>query len=154
MDNETLSSAILLIEPSQTEYKRVLNSMRNRTNEIFDMEIINDLYAGKALLLPNDHWVVSGEFRRNDHSDWLAKGKWWNATQVLKETKLVHFSDWPFPKPWLPASEELWKSTTPKCETMPGSSHKDCSDRDAWKWLYEDFALRRDDICGTVFTLY
>lgn len=154
MGNDTLSSAILLIEPSQAEYKRVLNGMRNRTNDDFDMEIINDLYGGDAVLLPNDHWIVSGEFRRKDHSGWLTEGKEWNATRVLNETKFVHFSDWPYPKPWFPASEELVKSTTPACVTMPGSDHKDCSDRDAWKWLYADFERRRKSVCGHVFTLY
>lgn len=107
------------------------------------MEVINDLYAGNALILPNEHWVVSGEFRRTTHGGYLAEGALWDPDRILNETKLVHFSDWPRPKPWLPASEDVLAKTTPICNTMPGSAHKDCRNRDAWLWLYEDFAERR-----------
>lgn len=127
------------------EYKRVMKSMfvRSSSSEFYDMEIVNDLYAGNAMILPKDLWVVSGEFRRKSHKGYLDEGETWDPQRVLNETKLVHFSDWPRPKPWFPASEEVLLQTTPACETMPGSAHKDCRNRDAWNWLYQDFEDRR-----------
>ncbi|THY97619.1 nucleotide-diphospho-sugar transferase [Aureobasidium pullulans] len=155
-DVDTISSAILLIKPSMDEFKRVMKSMysRSSSDEFYDMEVINDLYAGDAMILPNEHWVVSGEFRRKSHHGYLDEGETWDPQRVLNETKLVHFSDWPRPKPWFPASEEILLKTMPACDTMPGSAHKDCRNRDAWNWLYSDFQERRERVCGVAFTLY
>lgn len=132
------------------EYRRVIRTMltRSASSEFYDMEVINDLYAGNAMIIPNDYWVVSGEFRRKTHQGYLDEGEVWDANRILNETKVVHFSDWPRPKPWFPASDDILAKTTPACDTMPGSAHQDCSNRDAWLWLYKDFAERRG-VCAT-----
>jgi hypothetical protein len=144
-DPDTISSAILLIKPSMEEFKRVIKSMfsHSSTDEFYDMEVINDLYAGSAMILPNEHWVVSGEFRLKSHHKYLDEGETWDPDRVLNQTKLVHFSDWPRPKPWFPVTRETLYKTQPTCDTMPGSAHKDCRNRDAWNWLYADFEERR-----------
>ena len=140
--NDTLTSALLLIEPSMTEYRRVLNSMRDRTSDEFDMDLVNDLYAGSAMKLPNKHWVVSGEFRRRSHASYLEDGEKWDPDMVLKRAGMVHFSDWPYPKPWRPAEPDMVAATRPKCvRDIDGTM--DCRDRDTWTWLYEDFKQRR-----------
>jgi hypothetical protein len=140
--NNSLSSAILLIEPSMTEFKKVLNGMQNRTSNEFDMDLVNDLFADNAMMLPNKHWVVSGEFRRNQHGSYLEDGEEWDAEKILKKTPYVHFSDWPYPKPWRPADPAVIRSTQPKCHTKL-DGEEDCKNRDAWLWLYEDFKQRR-----------
>ncbi|KAI5227212.1 nucleotide-diphospho-sugar transferase [Aureobasidium subglaciale] len=149
---DTLSSAILLIKPSTHEFQRVIKAMyeHSTSSEFYDMEVINDVYAGTALILPKEHWVVSGEFRLKSHHKYLDEGETWDPERVLNETKLVHFSDWPRPKPWFPVSEEVLLKTLPACDTMPGSAHKDCRNRDAWNWLYSDFQERREFSRGSV----
>ncbi|KAG9883471.1 nucleotide-diphospho-sugar transferase, partial [Aureobasidium melanogenum] len=139
-DPDTISSAMLLIKPSMHEFKRVIDAMFKRSNasEFYDMEVINDVYAGEAMILPNEHWVVSGEFRLKSHHKYLDEGETWDPDRVLNETKLVHFSDWPRPKPWFPITEDIFLKTQPACDTMPGSAHKDCRNREAWNWLYND----------------
>lgn len=126
-----------------SEFKRVLGQMRNRTSDEFDMDIVNDLYAGNAMLLPNEDWVVSGEFRRKNHDAYTGeKGKIWDAKEVMKRAKYVHFSDWPFPKPW--HQSEFWQrqETMPKCVSKVDGT-QDCKDQETWLWLYEDFKDRR-----------
>ncbi|KAI4790642.1 nucleotide-diphospho-sugar transferase, partial [Aureobasidium sp. EXF-8846] len=89
-DPDTISSAILLIKPSMEEFKRVMKSMfqRSSLDEFYDMEVINDLYAGSAMILPNEHWVVSGEFRLKSHHKYLDEGETWDPDRVLNETKI------------------------------------------------------------------
>lgn len=141
--NDTVSSAIMLIEPSMDEYKKVLAGMKNRVSNEFDMDLVNDLYAGNAMVLPNDYWVVSGEFRKKTHNTYLKEGETWDAEEILNRTKYVHFSDWPFPKPWYPSEpEEKW-AVQPPCKPLPDGT-KDCKDRDAWLWVYADFKKRRE----------
>lgn len=142
VDNTSVSSAILLIEPSMTEFRRVLAAMKNRKSDEFDMDIVNDLYAGNAMMLPNDLWVVSGEFRRKQHRSYIGENVIWNPEKVMEQVKLVHFSDWPYPKPWIPAEPEVRAKTFPKCD-LKKNGKKDCRDRDIWIELYEDFKERR-----------
>ncbi|KAL1302613.1 hypothetical protein AAFC00_002986 [Neodothiora populina] len=153
IDNSSLSSAIMLIEPSMDEFKRVLGAMKNRTSDEFDMDIVNDLYAGNAMLLPNEHWVVSGEFRRKQHASYIGEGNLWDPDAVMNQVKFVHFSDWPFPKPWLPSEPAERKAMWPKCIPKTDGS-EDCRNRNYWMWLYEDFKKRRKAVCSSVFTLY
>jgi hypothetical protein len=67
----------------------------------------------------------------------------WDAEKVLKEAKLVHFSDWPLPKPWIMWPLEGLQEMQPDC----GSSTGSCVERRIWKDLYDDFRHRRRDIC-------
>lgn len=43
----------------------------------------------------------------------------------------------------------------PSCKA-PGhkAQGQDCSDRDAWLWLYKEFRERRKRVCGLDFTQY
>ena len=140
--NDSLSSAILLIEPSMPEFRKVLDGMKNRTSDEFDMELINDLYAGNAMVLPNKNWVVSGEFRRQQHGSYLKTGDIWDAKKIINQVPYVHFSDWPYPKPWKTAEKGAIQATQPKCNLNQDGS-EDCMNRDIWLWLYEDFMKRR-----------
>lgn len=143
---ESVSSAIMLIEPSMDEFKRVMAAMKNRVSDEFDMDLVNDLYAGSATILPKENWVVTGEFRRKQHDSYLPAGETWDAEKIMNTTKYVHFSDWPFPKPWFEAEHEMKAATKPKCVELPDGK-QDCKDRNAWVWLYKDFQKRREVCC-------
>ena len=165
-DRNTLSSQLLLIEPSQFEFYRVQNAFKSRQDSDFDMEIINDLYNSSALILPHRQYdLVTGEFKSSqhnnitkseelDHSAYLgSKEAVWDPDQVINEARYVHFSDWPLPKPWIEASEQAVESAMPKCtvkkSAFAGVEHgEDCREREIWLGLYEDFRRRRGRVCG------
>jgi hypothetical protein len=67
----------------------------------------------------------------------------WDAQRVLEEAKVVHFSDWPLPKPWVMWPLDGLQEIQPSC----GGSHLACPERKVWKGLYDDFRKRRKDIC-------
>lgn len=43
LDKFYLSSQIVLLEPSEFEFKRILDAFEHRASNDFDMEIVNDL---------------------------------------------------------------------------------------------------------------
>lgn len=69
----------------------------------------------------------------------------WDAQAVFDEAKFVHFSDWPYPKPWLNAPYHQTQSLRPACEG--GLVHSTCPARKIWLHLYEDFRARRSVSC-------
>ncbi|KAK4506538.1 hypothetical protein PRZ48_000270 [Zasmidium cellare] len=143
LENTTFSSQLMLVEPSQFEFDRILDAFNTRTAKDFDMEIMNDLYGRDCMVFPHRKYdLITGEFREKEHHKYLgSKEAIWDPQKVLDEAKFVHFSDWPLPKPWLPHSESLERTWRPEChETEDG---EDCRDRDVWKGLYVDFAQRR-----------
>ncbi|KAF2171320.1 glycosyltransferase family 8 protein [Zasmidium cellare ATCC 36951] len=142
--DDTLSSQLMLVEPSLFEFRRILNAFEQRQSTDFDMEIVNELYGNDCITIPHRKYdLLTGEFRATEHHRYLgSKEEKWDPEQVLNETKFVHFSDWPLPKPWLPHSEEQELDFRPECrQTEEG---EDCRDRDVWLGLYSDFAERRE----------
>ena len=111
----------------------------------FDMELVNERFEESAMVLPHRPYaLLTGELRRHDHSAYLGNSKEaWDAEAALKEAKLVHFSDWPLPKPWIMWPFEGLQEMQPDC----GSSTETCAERRIWKQLYDDFRHRRRDIC-------
>jgi hypothetical protein len=66
----------------------------------------------------------------------------WDAEKALEEAKYVHFSDWPYPKPWKPESEVERLRLQPKCyESRSGK--QDCTDHMIWNEIYRGFRGRR-----------
>ena len=65
----------------------------------------------------------------------------WDAQAVFDEAKFVHFSDWPYPKPWMNAPYHQTQSLRPAC--VDGLVHSTCDARRIWLHLYEDFKARR-----------
>ncbi|KAK5725934.1 hypothetical protein LTR15_004124 [Elasticomyces elasticus] len=147
-----LSSQIVLIEPSAKEFDRILDSLQHRTSQQFDMEIVNDLYGDSCFIIPHRQYdLLTGELKPDDHSKYLGSSdETWDVQAIMNETKFVHFSDWPHPKPWLPASDEQRERAAPKC-TVIRDGKLDCRNRDTWYWLYEDFLRRRLEVCGDAF---
>ena len=149
-----LTSLLLLLEPNRAELQHMLETIRhwqqqpNYTSRKYDMDILNHRFGSSAMVLPHRPYaLLTAEFRQHDHSPYLGKPPGmasWDADAVLKEAKLVHFSDWPLPKPWIMWPLEGLKEMQPDC----GGSHVGtCRERVIWKELYDDFRKRRKDLC-------
>lgn len=140
-----LSSQLLVIAPSEFEFARIESAISNHTSTDFDMEIVNDLYGHSCLMLPHRQYdMITGELRKEDHTRFLGSAEaQWNVTTVMQDAKFVHFSDWPFPKPWIKASERQWEDTLPKSE----------KEGEIWRGLYKDFSERRKRICGRAYDM-
>lgn len=148
-----LTSLLLLLEPSRAEFNNLLSTLTGwRTNpnvtnhgdgKKYDMDLLNYHFGSSALVLPQRPYaLLTAEFRSDDHRTYLGPGGKWDAQAVLDEAALVHFSDWPLPKPWTLWSSDALAEMQPKCEE--GAA---CTERKIWKGLYEDFRVKRRDIC-------
>ncbi|KAG8626146.1 hypothetical protein KVT40_006547 [Elsinoe batatas] len=146
LKDRTLSSQLMLIEPSDVEFLKIMDQIQHHKDTDFDMEIVNNLYGETATIIPHRPYdLLTGEFKAENHTLYLGDGKrTWNATRELQNAKFVHFSDWPIPKPWI-ASEDDIQSGKPPCR-----SDDDCRDQDAWLWMYRDFSLRKRRICDQI----
>ena len=99
-EGRVLSSQLLLLQPSEYEFDRVMNATQNAGGSDYDMDILNTLYQDSAMILPHRRYdLLTGEFRADDHQKYLQDSQQqWDPDAVLKETKYIHFSDWPLPK--------------------------------------------------------
>ena len=138
-----LSSQLILIEPSEVEFRRILEAFDTRSTRHFDMEIMNRLYGSDCIVLPHRTYnLLSGEFREKEHQRYLGSDKeTWDPEKAMEEAKYVHFSDWPVPKPWKLKGSVQTKELRPECRIT--NAGEDCRDRDIWLDLYADFAKRR-----------
>ncbi|KAK4539310.1 hypothetical protein LTR36_000803 [Oleoguttula mirabilis] len=158
-----LTSLMILLEPNATELKGMLDTLhawwmdpvQNRTKK-YDMELMNHRFGSSAMVLPHRPYaLLSAEFRRHDHSAYLGTANTptdekptWDAEEVLKEAKLVHFSDWPLPKPWTMWPHDAVSEMQPDCDMLDvGNYQYSCREREIWKDLYNDFRRRRKEHC-------
>jgi hypothetical protein len=144
-EKKILSSQIMLIQPSEAEFARVMDKVNEAARNDYDMEIINYLYEDNALVLPHRRYdLLTAEFRGDpdDHAKYLGSdSEEWDPVAILNEAKFVHFSDWPVPKPWLRMSDGVKQDKQPKCREINGV--ESCVERDIWNGFYDDFAERR-----------
>ncbi|CAG8052055.1 unnamed protein product [Penicillium olsonii] len=147
------TSALILVEPSAAQFARMVEAISDANpSTTFDMEIMNQIYGDTAQTIPHrPYTLLSGELRSNDHAAYIGgENEAWDAERILREAKYVHFSDWPIPKPWFEASKSVLEKAQPACAFDPSTGlHDDCRTRDLWLGLYEDFRLRRTNICST-----
>lgn len=145
-----LTSLFILLEPSEVEFQRLMEGKR-RAGE-YDMEILNQIYGDNAMVLPHRKYgLLSGEFRAEIHTNYLGNSHdTWDPEQVLKEASLVHFSDWPLPKPWIMWPHNLIGDMTPRCKKGVEGQEWDCRDKRVWLGLYDDFRRRRKVSHGSV----
>ncbi|KAL4867851.1 hypothetical protein BDV12DRAFT_111290 [Aspergillus spectabilis] len=158
-EQQTLSSLLLVIEPSYRRYKHLLDAAigkevdGNNTQNArikYDMELLNEFYGNSAMVLPHRQYgLISGEFRTQNHTAFFGNDiEAWDPDRVLAEAKFVHFSDWPLPKPWVMWPHQMLADILPKCRNNPGTLHESgCRDRDVWMKLYDDFRIKRRDVC-------
>ncbi|GKU23132.1 unnamed protein product [Fusarium langsethiae] len=147
-ETEILSTMVMLVEPSETEFARIMDKADSASVNDYDMEIINSLYRDTALVLPHRPYaLLTGEFRSESHAMYLGSdSEPWDPAKAYHEAKFVHFSDWPFPKPWLHGSKELRHKLQPKCTTA--GDEIDCTGRLIWNSLYKDFQEKRKEVCA------
>ncbi|WPH00508.1 Hypothetical protein R9X50_00333700 [Acrodontium crateriforme] len=159
---QPLTSLLMVLEPNKAEFSTMVDTMRlwhfedsdRNVTGMYDMELVNNRFAPSALVLPHRPYaLLTAEFRNKDHYAYLGTANGphtvkqaWNAEQVLAEAKLIHFSDWPLPKPWMMWPEEGLLEMQPDCE----SSRQQCPERDIWKQLYIEFRERRKKVCRTL----
>ena len=89
------SSQMMLIKPSAEDFSKVEKAIKNAKPDEYDMDIMNSLYSGEDLAHPSASFLnlLSGEFRRRDHTAYLGSGSnKWDPDQALSEAKFLHFS--------------------------------------------------------------
>ena len=152
-EEKSLTSMLILLEPSEIETQRLMSAAQSkaRSRAHYDMDILNNLYRDSAMVLPHRQYgLLSGEFRLQHHDHYLGNDfDEWDPDRALREVSLVHFSDWPLPKPWVMWPLNLLREEMPKCTVNPGTDAEEgCRDREVWMELYNDFRKRRKDICA------
>ncbi|KAM0279164.1 hypothetical protein ACHAO9_011827 [Fusarium lateritium] len=150
--DKVLSSQVMLIEPSETEFTRIMERVQTAIYGEYDMEIVNQLYRDSALIFPHRRYdLLSGEFRNDNHAQYLGSDiETWDPAAAYSEAKLIHFSDWPLPKPWKTMPEEKRLEAQPNC-TRASDEMENCTERIIWNRLYTDFRTKRKDICDYDF---
>lgn len=145
-DVKELTSLFILLEPAELDYQQLMAAARPdlRQKEDYDMEILNRFYGDSAMVLSHrDYGLLSGEFRVDDHTHYLGSSSTtWDPERVIREASLVHFSDWPLPKPWIMWPHNLIGEVMPKCK-LGEFGNDDCRNKKTWMWLYDDFRKRR-----------
>ncbi|GIZ49320.1 hypothetical protein CKM354_001235200 [Cercospora kikuchii] len=145
LENEsTLSSQVVLVEPSVLQMDRLIDALKHRKNSDYDMELINNLYGKDCIIIPHRRYdLLTGEFRSKDHRSYLGSSEeLWDPEYHYSEAKYLHFSDWPLPKPWRHADAKQKEDIAPACENRVDDS-KDCRNREKWFYVYDEFHDRR-----------
>ncbi|KAL4790342.1 nucleotide-diphospho-sugar transferase [Aspergillus venezuelensis] len=135
---------------SESESAKEKDKENKSSRTKYDMELLNEFYGDSAMVLPHRQYgLITGEFRTQNHTAFLGSDdEVWDPDRVLAEAKFVHFSDWPLPKPWVMWPHEMLADILPKCKNNPGTLHESgCRDRDLWMKLYDDFRIKRRDVC-------
>ena len=153
------TSLLMLVEPDHRELPALMEILRQwqqkpdySRSKKYDMDLLNHRFSLSTMKLPHRPYaMLSAEFRARDHSAYLEGGRdtkedltTWDPDMAFKEAKLVHFSDWPLPKPWIMWPNDGLMEMQPDCG---GNFATRCREREIWKELYEDFRLRRRRIC-------
>ncbi|KAH6985292.1 glycosyltransferase family 8 protein [Ilyonectria destructans] len=147
---QLVGSHIMLIEPNQDRYNQIIDEALASGD--FDMEIVNRMFGRSAMILPHRRLaMLSGELRATNHSKYLApdEGEEWNAMEEISRAYLVHFSDWPLPKPWKHRTQKQWEAALPICRDndVETADRSRCVDRFMWSGLYEDYDNGKERYC-------
>ena len=149
--DQILGSHVMLIEPNEGRHKTIVAEAISSGD--FDMEVINRLFSDSAMILPHRRLaLLTGEFRATDHHKYTAddESEEWNAMQEVSRAYLVHFSDWPLPKPWMPRTPEQWNAALPNCpeDDVERPDRPRCADQFMWKGIYADYDRHKGKRCG------
>jgi alpha-N-acetylglucosamine transferase len=147
---QILGSHLMLIEPNTHLYKRIIKEAERSGD--FDMEVLNELFKDSAMILPHRRLaLLTGEFRNKDHHKYLApdEDEEWNAVYEVSKAYLVHFSDWPLPKPWKSHTEAQWQAALPECleDDVEKPDRPRCADRFVWTGLYTHYSRDKAAYC-------
>ncbi|POS77481.1 hypothetical protein DHEL01_v204115 [Diaporthe helianthi] len=145
LSKTTMSSHIMVLTPSEDAFSSVERIIKSRAGKgFYDMEIMNSLFGGTCEVLPHEPYaLLTGEFRKRDHSAFLKyQPSWvWKPKEVLKQAKMVHFSDSPLPKPWV-AKDERILAAKPDC-SFDAENGEECREQEIWLDFYRKFREKR-----------
>ena len=153
-----LSTQLMLLQPSAAETKKLWDTLQtwrldpyHEPSEHYDNDLLNARFGASAMVLPHRPYLLqTNEFRTHDHSTYMgssngpASAPKWDPFRAVKEAKLIHFDDWPLPKPWVMWPVEGLAEVQPDCGGLHTGT---CGEREVWKALYEEFRVRRRDLC-------
>lgn len=92
----------------------------------------------------------------------------WHPAYAVSTSAYIHFSDWPFPKPWAQATAAQLLAAQPACFAVPrvaradgaaalhveysettgrNAAPLDCTARRVWNTFYVDYSVRRARVC-------
>jgi hypothetical protein len=150
-----LSTKLMLIRPSPTDFIRVENAVKKLKNVKDDKDLVVELFNDTLLRLPQrPYHLLSEEFRRQSHIAYLGIEKEaWNPGAILREAKFVHFWDPALQQgPWATPQGQIQRYL-PRCAYYNVRRRKklECGNRDAWMRLYNEFSNRRRIVCGAGF---
>ncbi|KAF0325589.1 glucose N-acetyltransferase [Colletotrichum asianum] len=143
-----LSSHVMLIEPNKTTHDRLIEE--SLSSGKLDMDLVNIMFKDTASILPHRRLaLLTGEFRDDDHQKYLGQhDDNWDPVEEVSKSYLVHFSDWPMPKPWRPRTKKQWEAALPGCpENEITTGHRQCANQDVWSGFYEDYDSDRKRYC-------
>jgi hypothetical protein len=148
---QVLGSHVMLLEPNEPRYHKILDIAKSSGD--FDMEVVNKMFRDSAMILPHRRLaLLTGEFRTTNHSTYLApdEDEEWNAMGEVSRSFLVHFSDWPLPKPWKPRTNQQWQDALPACtdDDVERDDRPRCADRVMWTGFYETYDEERTKQCA------
>lgn len=158
-----LSTALVMMSPSTLTFQQVRQALsKSWTDKKHDESVVLDMFESTLFRLPQrPYHLLSEQFRTRDQSaqnTWLYEREKWDAADVMKAAKFVALWDPPMPGPWALKQEDL-QTYLPPCAlpipVRPGIRRKpparDCSNRNTWAKLYNDFSNRRRIVCGEGF---
>lgn len=145
LSTPTMSSHIMVLTPSTEVSQRVEDIIKRRAGkDFYDMEIMNALFGDTCEVIPHAPYaLLTGEFRNADHAGFLRSQprRVWNPRDVLKQAKMVHFSDSPLPKPWAATDEKIF-AAKPDC-SFHAEQGEECREQQIWLDLYKRFREKR-----------
>lgn len=153
---QILGSHVMLLEPNESRYHKIVEEAQ-RSGE-FDMEVLNQMFHDSAMILPHRRLaLLTGEFRKKDHSNYLApdEDEEWNAMAEASRSVLVHFSDWPLPKPWKHRTRKQFESIMPECleEDVETADKPRCADQMIWTSFYTDYDEAKESLIARFYLI-
>ncbi|KAJ5522874.1 hypothetical protein N7494_013304 [Penicillium frequentans] len=71
-DHRVMTSYLMMIEPSELEFDRIIATIEFSETSDYDMEIVNTIFRDHALILPHrPYTLLTGEFREDIHTRYL-----------------------------------------------------------------------------------
>lgn len=90
-DKNMLTSALLIVQPSEFEYNRIGRSISAAKSNEYAKEVMNTLYQGGALILPHPpNIMLTSELQGLNHTGYLGNRKEiWDPDAVMRKLKLT-----------------------------------------------------------------
>jgi alpha-N-acetylglucosamine transferase len=152
-DGWQFSSQLMIITPSKQSFARISEAVNGSQFMEHDTAILERLFYGQIIKIPQRPFaLMSGEYRRASHDRYIGNRfpKVWDPDRILSEARILHFSDYPLPKPWEMASREMLNRHMPQCKSSEFGA-TDCKDREVWTDIYREYRNKRETVCGAEF---